>query len=88
MIPFCDADDKPAPSGLWFVPWWRDLGVNMDHETLTSASNKAAAAAHYLQSALTGADAVAALVLLPIISDAHKLQQSIDALLQAVQSQD
>jgi hypothetical protein len=54
----------------------------MDDE-LTKALHSAKSATRELQDALTTADAVAALVLLPMIDDAARLAQQISGLIHA-----
>lgn len=54
------------------------------HHALSHAGESAATAARDLRSALSAADAVQALVLLPMIGDAERLRQGIAALLAAL----
>lgn len=53
------------------------------NEQLTKARDCAQFAAENLLAALTGADSVEALVLLPMIGDAARLAQQIEALISA-----
>ncbi len=55
----------------------------MTNENLTKARDCAQFAADDLRAALTGADPVEALILLPMIGDAARLVQQIEALISA-----
>lgn len=58
-----------------------NYGVKTMNEQLTKARDCAQFAADDLRAALTGADSVEALVLLPMIGDAARLVQQIEALI-------
>ncbi len=59
------------------------MDTNLITHALGTSLTKASECAEYLRAALSVADPVAALVLLPLIGDAHRLAQSIEALIQA-----
>lgn len=60
----------------------------MNTEQLTQASHSAEFMVRHLQQALTHADAVEALVLLPLIEQAARINQQIGALLAAVEARE
>jgi len=55
----------------------------MTNENLTKARDCAQFAVEDLRAALTGADPVEALILLPMIGDAARLVQQVEALIEA-----
>lgn len=55
----------------------------MTNENLTKARDSAQFAAEDLRQALTGSDPVEALILLPMIGDAARLVQQVEALISA-----